>query len=156
MEPKTIDPGALLSSAPLGLVGRVVVTLANGSKLTIDLDLAARGPAPAAAAPADRTPPPANGPPPKARHDWPNARPAAGHAATSAATGIPTTGKALFGWLKDRGQALSLDLVGQVKRWAAYQGVKARIVEWDRDQVDAAVAETFRYLETVGAPDREG
>jgi len=58
----------------------------------------------------------------------------------------PRSGKALFGWVKDREQQHGVGLLKYLNNWAKLQEFPARMVDWDTDQVKLAHAEACRKL----------
>lgn len=62
------------------------------------------------------------------------------------AESAPRTGKALFGWCKDREEELGAGLLKYLQGWAKLQEFPARMVEWSPDQVAEAHAEARRKL----------
>ena len=63
----------------------------------------------------------------------------------------PQTGRQLWAYLKDRGEAVGVDLVGYFNKWARLQDFPGRVVDWDADQVAVALAEAERKLSQVRA-----
>lgn len=58
----------------------------------------------------------------------------------------PKTGKALFGWLKDRDERHGSDLLAIVTDWGRDNGFPPRVVQWSAEQVDQAHTEALRLL----------
>jgi hypothetical protein len=89
------------------------------------------------------------------------ASPAAGPAAATAPAPAsdpkdPRTGKALFGWLKDREDQGNRGLVRHLNDWARPQGFPGRMVDWDRGQVARGLAEALRKLASIDSQEVPG
>lgn len=62
----------------------------------------------------------------------------------------PTSGKALFAWIKEQEQAHEITLLKPLNEWGKGQGWPDRMVDWTPDMVAAAHAATVRKL-TAGS-----
>lgn len=68
--------------------------------------------------------------------------------------GVPTDGRRLFAWLKDREKHYGVALVKSVDEWAKTQGFPWRMVEWDEDQVRAGYDYALASLTENAGSDR--
>lgn len=68
----------------------------------------------------------------------------------------PATGRALFGWVKDRdAESTDAGLLRYVSGWAKLQGFPARMVDWSPEQAAAAGEEAARKLARVAEAARQ-
>lgn len=58
----------------------------------------------------------------------------------------PTSGRALFAWVKDQEQKSDVRLLQYLNGWAKLHDLPARMVDWDAMQVEIAYAEAMRKL----------
>ncbi|HXS24458.1 MAG TPA: Rad52/Rad22 family DNA repair protein [Gemmatimonadales bacterium] len=65
--------------------------------------------------------------------------------------GVPRSGKALFGWVKDAEQRHQVGLLKYLNSWAKLQEFPGRMIDWDADQVSLAYAEATRKLAAIQA-----
>lgn len=85
----------------------------------------------------------------KARHEWPGASDPANVPARQQQAKVPTTGKALFAFVKDAEQRFEVGLLKYLNNWAKLQEFPGRMVEWDAEQVTLAYAEAQRKLASL-------
>jgi hypothetical protein len=74
--------------------------------------------------------------------------PPAADARGEQAPGRPLTGRAFYGWIRERVEnGTDAGLLKHINDWAKQTGVRGRIVDWDRQTVEEALAEANRRLE---------
>lgn len=66
--------------------------------------------------------------------------------------GPPTTGKQLFAWTKSMEQKHNVGLLNYINKWAGLKEFPARMIDWDRGEVEQAYAEAQRKLQTLSGP----
>lgn len=101
---------------------------------------------PEAATQSDRRPqPPTNGHTPRA------ATPAPASGKNFDPNKAPTSGRAMFAWVKDQEQRHGVELLKYVNGWAKLQELPGRMVDWTNEQVALAHTEAVRKLQTIGS-----
>lgn len=63
----------------------------------------------------------------------------------------PTSGKALFAWVKNQEQRHEVALLAYLNKWGKLQDYPSRMVDWDREQVSRAHAEAMRKVQAASA-----
>lgn len=93
---------------------------------------------------------------------WGGARPDQGHAPASGSgqnfdDRPPTTGRALYAWLKKQDDARpGLNLVKAVNNWARENDLGGKMVEWDDAEIPGAYAAAQYFLEQAETVTHEG